>query len=162
VKEAKMAFTEETINEILRFGRQAVTELKNNSLNKFEEYGEMGFNLYPETIENNNIASDFMQDLGYRYIKSMLNGHLKNNNLEMAKKWLDRLADVNNIVHFSDEEVGFYYGKYNYEKGNLEEAYKQWREVVKRSGNNHFRYFEDEDKKYLEFYKKQKKLEDKK
>jgi hypothetical protein len=34
---------------------------------------------------------------------------------------------------------------------------------VRQSGKNHYRYFSDEDsKKYLEFYKKQRELEDKK
>jgi hypothetical protein len=87
---------------------------------------------------------------------------LSNQNLESAKKWLDRLTDFNKTVHFSDEEVCFYNGVYNYEIENFEEAYKQWRKVVKQSGKNHFRYFEGEDKKYLVFYKQQNKLYDRK
>jgi hypothetical protein len=72
------------------------------------------------------------------------------------------MVKFNNMEHFSDEEVGFHCGKYFYETGNFDEAYKYWREAVRQSGNNHKRYFEEEDKKYWEFYNRQRKLYDKK
>jgi tetratricopeptide (TPR) repeat protein len=152
-----MAFSETDINEIIELGKKAVVELKNNNLNKFEEYAEMGFNVFPE----DSIKSQFT-DLGYRYIKMILKGHLDNKNFGLAKKWLDRLIEFNKKDTFSDGEVGFYCGKYFYETGNFDDAYKQWREVVRQSGKNHKRFFEGEDAKYWEFYTTQKKLHDKK
>ena len=150
----------ENINEVIEFGKKAVVELKNNTnLDKFDEYLEQGFQVFPKQLDK----EDTFMDLGYRFIKTAVKGHLDNQNLIPAKKWLDRLIEFNNIAHLSDEEVGFYSGRYFYEIGNLDEAYNQWREVVRGSGGkNHFRFFEGEDKKYLEFYKSQTKLREKK
>jgi hypothetical protein len=156
-----MAFSELNINEIIEFGKKSVVELKNNNLNKFEEYAENGFTIFPKIVEDEDIKSQFM-DLGYRYIKMILKGHLDNKNFEPAKKWLDRMMEFNSTAHFSDEEVKFYCGKYFYETGNFDEAYKQWHEVVKQSGKNKKRFFEMEDPKYWKFYNEQKKLHDKK
>ena len=146
------------IDEIIEFGKKAVIEFNNKSFDKFDEYMEKGFNIYPKVFEK----EDPFFDIGYRYIKMGVKNHLDNKNLKSAKKWLDRLVDFNKIAYFSNEEVGFYCGKYYFEDGNLDEAYKHWREVVRQSGKNHFRFFEGEDKKYLDFYKARKKLEDKK
>ena len=149
----------ENINEIIEFGKKAVVELNHNkNLDKFDEYLEQGFQVYPKTLDK----EDEFMDLGYRFIKMAVKGHLENQNLISAKKWLDRLIEFNNIAHLSDEEVGFYCGRYFYEICDFDEAYKQWREVVRGSGKSHFRYFEGEDKKYLEFYKSQTKLREKK
>jgi len=143
-------------DEIIELGKKAVAERNNNNFVGFEKYAEQGYSLIEQT------SVDTIQDIGYRYIKMILKGYLGNQSFDLVKKWLDRLIKFNNEVHFSDEEVGFYSGVYHFETGNLEEAYKQWREVVRHSGNNHFRYFEGEDKKYVEFYKKQTKLQESK
>jgi tetratricopeptide (TPR) repeat protein len=158
-----MSFSEVNKNEILEWVKKAVIEKKNKNFKLFEEYGEKGFDLYPNKrdMEDDDIKTLFA-DLGYRYIKSMVKGYFENGKFESGKKWLDRLVEFNNIIHLFDEEVGFYLGQYFYETDNLEEAYKQWREVVRGSGKSHFRAFEGENTKYLEFYKAQKKIHDKK
>ena len=158
-----MKFSESNLNEITELGKNAVIELKNSNLNKFEEYAEMGFNIFPENIknmENNDIKSKFM-DLGYRYIKMILKGFLDNKKFEIGEKWLDRLIGFNDAEHLFDEEVNFFCGKFYYETGNFDEAFNKWKDVVNQSGKNHKRYFEGEDPKYLEFYNKQKKLHEK-
>ena len=155
-----MKFIESHLNEITEFGKKAVSELRNNDLKKFEEYAEKGFNIFPENIkdiEDNDIRTKFF-DLGYRYIKMIFKGFFENKNLQTVKKWLDRLEIFNNINHLFDEEVNFYKGKYFYETGNFDEAYNEWKDVVKNSGRNQKRYFEGEDSKYWEFYDKQKKI----
>jgi hypothetical protein len=75
-----MSFSEATKNEILEWGKKAVAEKKNKNFKLFEEYAEKGFNLYPtkDKMENNDIKNLF-HDLGYRYIKSMVNGYFENN-----------------------------------------------------------------------------------
>ena len=160
-----MAFTELNINEITEYGKKAVVELKNSNFLDFEEFAENGFNIFPKSIENieNDEIKFRFRDLGYRYIKMVLKGHLSTRNFEIAKKWLDRLVEFdNNIGHLFDREVGFYCGQYFYETENFDEAYKYWREVVRQSGNNRKRYFEGENPKYWEFYCTQKKSDDKK
>jgi len=143
----------EIYNKIIEVGKEAVSALKENDLVRFEEYAEKGWNLFPEPKNNWN--------QGYNYAKMVFNGAFNNGKLELAKLWLDRLIENNDNLHFFDEESQFLAGKYYFEIGNFEKAYKLWREVVRGSGgSNHFRYFEGEDKKYLEFYKKEKKLRD--
>jgi hypothetical protein len=59
---------------------------KAHNLSQFEDYAEMGFNVFPE---KEDIKSQFM-DLGYRYIKMILKGHLDNKNFELAKNgWIE-------------------------------------------------------------------------
>jgi len=148
-----MKFIEANLNEITEFGKKAISELRNNDLKKFEEYSEKGFNIFPENIndiEDGDIKSKFI-DLGYRYIKMIFKGFFENKNLQTAKKWLDRLEIFNNINHLFDEEVSFLKGKYFYENSNFNEAYNEWKDVVKNSGKNPKRYFEGEDKKIGNF-----------
>ena len=154
-----MKFIESNLNEITEFGKKAVAELRNNDFKKYEEYAEKGFNIFPGKIkdfESKDIKTKFF-DLGYRYIKMIFKGFFDNKNLKTAKKWLDRLEIFNNFNHLFDEEVNFFKGKYFYENGNFNEAYNEWKDVVKNSGKNQKRYFEGEDKKYWEFYMNQKK-----
>jgi tetratricopeptide (TPR) repeat protein len=115
--------------------------------------------LYPEPKEKWSES--------YNTAKYIFEGYMDIKNFDEAKKWLEKMTKINDAYRAwdknsgYDEELDFETGKYYYETGNLEEAYKLWREVVRRSGKNHFRFFENEDKKYLEYYKTQKKLHDK-
>ena len=101
----------------------------------------------------------------YNTAKYIFEDYLKIKEYDKAKNWLEKMTEINNAYRACDEnstydeDLQFCAGKYYYETGNLEEAYKQWRETVRKSGKNHFRYFENEDKKYLDFYKKQNKLQ---
>jgi tetratricopeptide (TPR) repeat protein len=116
--------------------------------------------LYPEPKEKWSES--------YNTAKYIFEGYMDIKNFDEAKKWLEKMQKVNDAYRAWDENSGydaeleFETGKYYYETGNLEEAYKMFREAVRKSGKNHYRYFGDEDTKYLEFYKKQKKIEDKK
>jgi tetratricopeptide (TPR) repeat protein len=78
--------------------------------------------------------------------------------LMLAGKWLDYMIEYNNIHHFFDGEVEFNIGMYKFDMGATEAAYAMFDKCVHHSGKNHFQYFEDGDKKYLEFYKKQWKI----
>jgi tetratricopeptide (TPR) repeat protein len=156
----------ENINKILELGKQAVVELnQNKNLEKFEENLEQGFQFFTKLPDEVSAYSDLdykFRDLGYRIIKMAVKGHLENNNFNLSKKWLDRWSEFSKMAQLDEEEVDFYCGRYFYEIGDFDEAYNQWREVVRRSGKSHFRFFEGEDKKYLEFYKSQTKLREKK
>lgn len=69
---------------------------------------------------------------------------------ENAKKWLNRMIDVNNNLHQSNEELKFYIGMYLFETGDFKETLDKFQFVVKEAG---MRYFSSADKKYLDFYK---------
>jgi hypothetical protein len=132
----------EIYNNVIEAGKKAVAALQNNDLENFEIYAEQGWQRFPEHKENWNQA--------YNYAKMTFNGFFKNGRLEMGKKWLNRMIDVNNNLHQSDEETSFYIGKYYFETQNYEKALNEFKSVVKEAG---LRYFENEDKKYLDFYK---------
>ena len=116
--------------------------------------------LYPNPKEQWNEA--------YNLAKYIFQDYIKLGKFTEAKEWLEKMNEINNTLKKEketlgyDEEVNFEAGKYFYETGNLEETYRLWREVVRRSGKSHFRFFEGEDKKYLEFYKSQTKLRESK
>jgi tetratricopeptide (TPR) repeat protein len=151
----KMAVLEqEFYDKVIEMGRKAVVEYKNNNFDIWEDYAEKGWELFPEPKYNWNQA--------YNYAKMAFKNNFKQKRFEQAKKWLDRMIEDNNINHSYDGEIEFIIGMYNFETGTLEDAYKMFVEAVKQSGKSHYRYFENEDAKYLEFYKKQKKSEGKK
>jgi hypothetical protein len=132
----------EIYNKIIEVGRKAVSALKSNDLVKFEEYAEKGWELFPQPKEN--------WDYGYNYSRMAFEGSFKNRKFELAKLWLNRMIENNNNLHFSDEECQFYIGKYLFEVGEYEKYLANFKAVVKSAG---YRYFEDEDPKYLDFYK---------
>jgi tetratricopeptide (TPR) repeat protein len=99
--------------------------------------------LYPEPTENWNEA--------YSLAKELFNAYLGDKLFDEAKKWLNEMIKNNNNLHLFDDDLWFNVGKYYYETGIYEEAYNKWKAVVKSAG---YRYFEDEDPKYLDFYKK--------
>jgi tetratricopeptide (TPR) repeat protein len=57
---------------------------------------------------------------------------LDNNRLDDAKLWLNRMIDNNNNLQHSEREVTFNVGKYYFEKGDYQNAYEKWQDVVKR------------------------------
>jgi len=132
----------EVYNKIIDTGRKAVSALKVNDLIEFEKYAEKGWELFPLPKEN--------WDYGYNYARMAFNGAFKNRKFDLAKLWLNRMIENNNNLHFFDEECQFFVGKYLLETGEYEKALANFKEVVKEAG---LRYFEDEDPKYLDFYK---------
>ena len=134
---------------------------QNDDYDKSFELLLKAWELYPNPKEQWNEA--------YNLAKYIFQDYMTVKKMAEAKKWLEKMNEINTALKkesetlASDEEVDFNAGKYYFETGNFEEAYRLWREVVRRSGGkNHFRYFEDEDKKYLEFYKNQTKLQENK
>ena len=134
---------------------------QNNDYDKSFELQLKAWELFPNPKEQWSEA--------YNLAKYLFKDYLKMNNYAEAKVWLEKMICVNQYLNkneegdFYDEDVDFEAGKYNFEIGDFEEAYKLWREVVRQSGGkNHFRYFENENKKYLDFYTKQTKLRESK
>jgi tetratricopeptide (TPR) repeat protein len=135
-----------------------------NSNENEEEYVEIllkAWDLYPNPKEQWSET--------YNLAKYIFHGYMDISNFKEAKKWLEKMTEVNNAyVAWNEnsgytEELNFEAGKYYFETGNYEEAYTSFREAVRASGgHNHFRYFDGEDKKYLEFYKKEKRIQDNK
>ena len=80
---------------------------------------------------------------------------LQNNNLNFAKLWLDRMTENNDTLHLFDFEIDHMKAKYEFEAGNMDEAFQIWDNLVKKKGVK-YRYFEYDDPKYLEFYKSKK------
>ena len=75
---------------------------------------------------------------------------INNDSVDEAKKWLDRMIANNNNLHLFDIDIDFNEGKYYFETEDFKQALEKWKYVVSEAG---LRYFEDEDSKYLEFYK---------
>jgi tetratricopeptide (TPR) repeat protein len=129
-------------NGVVELGKKAVAALQIDDLNNFEQYAEQGWNLFPEPKTNWN--------QGYNYAKMAFKGFIQNHRFESAKRWLNRMIEINNNLQLFNAEVWFYVGKYYFETGEYENAHKEWEAVVKDAG---LRYFDGEDKKYLDFYK---------
>ncbi len=129
---------QERIDE-LRFGANQffLTDKK-----KYFSMKEKAWELYPTPKEQWNeaysLAKDFYQDYLYQ------------NNLEQAKKWLNRMIENNNNLHLFDEDCSFEVAKYHFETKKFEEALELFKYVAGEAG---LRYFEGEDPKYLDFYK---------
>lgn len=98
--------------------------------------------LYPEPKDNWNEA--------YSLAKDFFKVYLFESNFVKAKEWLNKMIANNNNLHLFDNDLCFNIGKYYFETGEYKDAYEKWKAVVEDSG---FRYFENEDKKYLDFYK---------
>jgi len=134
--------TSEIYNNIIEAGKQAIVALKEQELDKFELFAEKGWDLFPEPKESWN--------QGYNYAKMVFNGAFKNEKIELAKIWLNRMIANNNNLHLFDDECQYYVGKFLFHTGEYDKALANFKEVVKSAG---YRYFDDEDPKYLDFYK---------
>jgi tetratricopeptide (TPR) repeat protein len=104
---------------------------------------EQVWDLYPDPKENWTEA--------YNTAKYVCDDCFAIKDFLKAKEWLNRMINNNNNLHHSNEECQFYIGKYLFEVGEYEKSLTNFKEVVKSAG---YRYFEDEDPKYLDFYKK--------
>ena len=56
---------------------------------------------------------------------------------------------------FFESEIGYMEAKYEFEAGNLDKAFELWQNLVKQKGVG-YRYFENDDPKYIKFYKSRK------
>ncbi|MFK6999561.1 hypothetical protein [Flavobacterium oreochromis] len=86
----------------------------------------------------------------YSLAKEIYQAYLLDEKYDEAKEWLNKMIENNNNLHLEDEDVWHETAKYQFETGDNKESYDKFKKVVKVAG---LRYFEDEDAKYLEFYK---------
>jgi len=139
-----MALLNETIQEeIDNLTELAYEKFQNNQKEESFKMMEQAWNLYPDPKENWTEA--------YNTAKYICDDCFAINDFPKAKIWLNRMIANNNNLHHSDEECQYYIGKYLFETGEYEKALENFKEVVKSAG---YRYFEDEDPKYLDFYKR--------
>ena len=112
---------------------------------KYDESFELlkkAWNLYPDPKENWNEA--------YNTAKYIFEDYMNLQKYHKAKEWLNEMIKNDNNLHLSNEDCLFNIGKYQFCVQQYEDALNHFKEVVKIAG---FRYFEDEDPKYLDFYK---------
>lgn len=133
---------DEKYSVVISHGKLAVKELNNNNIKEFSVHANNGWELFPNPKDNWN--------QGYNYAKMVYKGFFKNKLYEQAKVWLNRMIENNNNLHLEDEEVWFETGKFQFETKEFKESLQKFKQVVKAAD---FRYFEDEDTKYLDFYK---------
>lgn len=132
----------EKYNNVIDFGKKAISSLKENNLDRFSVLAEEGWNCFPEPKNNWN--------QGYNYAKMVYKGFFSHKQFDQAKIWLNRMIENNNTLNLFDEDVWFETAKYQFETADYKESYNKLKQVVEVAG---FRYFENEDPKYLEFYK---------
>ncbi len=128
---------QEKIDEI-RFGAD---EYFMNERSKYYELKEKAWSLYPEPKNEWNEA--------YSLAKDFFSSYLFENKNNKAKEWLDKMIENNNNLHLFDFDIDFEIGKYFFETKNYTKTLEKWKFVVKETG---YRYFEDEDPKYKDFY----------
>jgi tetratricopeptide (TPR) repeat protein len=133
---------QEIFNNVISIGKKAIESLKLGDIDAFFALSEEAWNQFPKPRNNWNQE--------YNFTKMVFNHSMKLERLLKARVWLDRMIENNNNLHHSDEECLFYEGKYCFEIREYKTALKKWKTVVKEAG---FRYFEDLDPKYLDFYK---------
>ena len=121
---------------------QAASAWKENSIIGFLSLGESAWELFPDPKNTWNE--------GYNFAKFMFKGLMLKNELAGAELWLSRLVENNDTLHHFDSDCEFNEGKFFFAKGELSNALEKFRAAVKDAG---FRYFENEDPKYLAFYR---------
>lgn len=132
----------EQFDKVVDCGKKALAELKNGHYDEFLALAEHAWALFPPPVENWNQA--------YNYAKSIFTQTLIHRDFVEAKKWLNRLIDNNNNLHLFDTEVRYQIGKYHFEKGEYDDAFKNWDVLIKEVG---YRYFEYDKAEYINFYK---------
>lgn len=103
---------------------------------------EKAWNTYPEPKYNWNEA--------YNTARYAADDCFSIHDMEECTKWINKMILVNNHLHQSDEELSFYLGKYFYETENYDKSYQKFKTAIEIAG---YRCFENEDPKYLDFYK---------
>jgi len=138
-----MALLESEINsKVESLKSEATAAWKINDVDGFLATGEAAWDLFPNPKSNWNE--------GYNFAKFMFKGSMLKNELTGAELWLSRMVDNNNSLHNFDSDCEFNEGKLLFTQGRFEAALDKFNYVVKDAG---FRYFENEDPKYLEFYR---------
>lgn len=142
-----MLLDSERYDAVITYGKDAINKLNENKLEDGFSIAEQGWEAFPD--------SGTKWNQGYSYAKTFFGRALQNNNMTIAKLWLDRMIDNNNTLHLYDFEIEHMKAKYEFEVGNPEIAFQLWKNLVKQKGVG-YRYFEYDDPKYKEFYKSRK------
>lgn len=101
------------------------------------------WNLLPEPKEN--------WTEGFRTAAAFFLLYLEDlKDFKKADNWLNKLKEIEENINYSLGQVLFDEGRLYFERGEYEKAYKSFKATVKEGKG--FRYFEDEDPKYLDFY----------
>ncbi len=127
-----------------------IDELSNSAYEEFEAGNKddsfrmlkEAWALYPEPKNNWNEAYNTAKYIFLDYMKLKKYGD--------AKEWLNNMIEVNNNLKLSNEDCLFNVGKYRFDTGKEKEAFEIFDKVVKVAG---MRYFQDEEPRYLKFYK---------
>jgi tetratricopeptide (TPR) repeat protein len=112
------------------------------NVSKSFELLKKAWSLYPEPKKDWTEA--------YNTAKYLFEDYMEIEEYDEAKKWLNEMIENNNNLNHSYEDCLFNIGKYKFCVHQYEEALSHFKKVVKDAG---YRYFEDEDPKYLDFYK---------
>lgn len=142
-----MLLNSERYDTAIGYGKDAMNKLEENRLEEGFSIAEQGWKAFPD--------SGAKWNQGYNYAKTFFGRALQNNNMSIAKRWLDRMIENNNTLHLYDFEIEHMKAKYEFELGNLDEALQLWKNLVKQKGVG-YRYFEYDDPKYKKFYKSRK------
>ena len=142
-----MLLDSERYDGVIAYGKEAISKLDENRLEEGFSIAEQGWEAFPE--------SGAKWNQGYSYAKTFFGRAIKNNDMPIAKRWLDRMIENNNTLHLFDSEIEHMEAKYEFEAGNLDKAFELWQNLVKQKGVG-YRYFEYDDPKYIKFYKSRK------
>lgn len=100
------------------------------------------WDLYPSPKKNWNDS--------FNLVTYIVGDYLKLNDLPNAEKWSIQLEEIDHNLHISKGTVFFIKGKIAFEKGEYNKAQEKFKQSIKEGQG--FRYFEDEDPKYLDFH----------
>ena len=142
-----MLLDDERYALVVAYGRDAVGKFNEKRMEEGFAIAEQGWQAFPE--------SGAKWNQGYNYAKMVFDHALKTGGMKNAKCWLDRMIQNNDELHLYDFEMEHIKAKYEFEIGNLEEAFGLWKNLIKQKGVG-YRYFEFDDPKYKEFYKSRK------
>lgn len=138
-----MALLEQDVfQKAVEFFRKAGQFAREGEFKQFASLAEEGWKVFPDP------KSQWNQ--GYTVAKGAFCICLEYGEAEEAKKWLDRMIENNDELHNFDTELFHMKAKYHFETQEYQAALELWKQLVKKVG---LRYFEGEDKKYLNFYR---------
>jgi len=143
----KMLLDSDRYEAVINYGKDAINKLNENELEEGFTAAEKGWEAFPE--------SGAKWNQGYNYAKMFYGRALQYHDMAIAKLWLDRMTENNDTLHIFDFEIDHMKAKYEFEAGNPDKAFELWQNLVKQKGVG-YRYFENDDPKYIEFYKSRK------
>ena len=117
-----MLLDNERYEEVIAYGKDAITKIGENKLEEGFALAEQGWNAFPE--------SGAKWNQGYNYAKSFFKHAIENIDMVKAKSWLDRMIENNDELHLFDSEVEHMKAKYEFEVGNLDAAFELWKNLL--------------------------------